>query len=242
MDSKIVEIIGKYMRNFHFNYDGGFTEDDVEDFIWYIDRDSVPSFHYEAGASKLVLIPDEYDFVIKIPFTGAYAEVGEYYDDEQGEWVTSEDGGCYEDFYGSSDDSGCNYCAAECEIYEEAKDNGFEQLLLKIEKVGEFNGTPVYIQPKVKSFTYTGNTEKYSSNKSKEIVKEEKSKRKKDFGITICSFPTDWSASCLDILGSIDELNRFFEFLNEKSGDLHSNNIGYCNGKPCIIDYAGFWD
>lgn len=242
MDSKIVEIIEKYMRNFHFNYDGGFTEDDVEDFIWYIDRNSVPSFHYETGASKLVIIPDETDFVIKIPFTGAYAEAGEYYDDEEGEWIKSEDDRQYEDFYGASDDSGCNYCAAECEIYNEAKKKGFEQLLLKIEKVGEYNGMSVYIQPKAKSFAYTGNTEKYSSNKSKEIVREERNRVGNTYGISIHSFPTNWAASCLDILGSLDELNRFFIFLNENSGDLHSNNIGYYNGKPCIIDYAGFWD
>lgn len=242
MDSEIVEIVKKYMKNFCFNWDNGFTEDDVEDFIWNIDRKNVPSFNYETGASKLVIIPDETNFVIKIPFTGAYAEAGEYYDDEEGEWVTSENDKHYEDFYCASDDSGCDYCAAECNIYNEAKKNGFEQLLLKIEKVGEYNGTPVYIQPKAKSYVYTGNTEKYSSNKSKEIVKEERNKVKNGYGISIHSFPTNWAASCLDILGSLDELNRFFKFLNENSGDLHNNNIGYYNDKPCIIDYAGFWD
>ena len=238
MDSRINGIVKEYLKYFKLNNDYAFTEEDVDDFI-YAMNGKVPSFFYEIGASKFVILPEGEDFVIKIPFTGAY-DVDMDYDEEDSESNRY----FYEPFYGASDDTGADYCAAECYIYEEAKDEGFEQLFLKIKKVAECDGVGVYIQPKAQSFSRTSNHGKYASNKSKEAVKKAIENKPFDYdpGFTINSFPVDWTASCLDVLGSLDELNRFFKFLTDNSGDLHDSNIGYCNGKPCIIDYAGFDD
>lgn len=241
MDSRINEIVKVYIENFHLNDDEGFTDQDVDNFLWTING-KVPSFDYETGASKFVIIPEGEDFVIKIPFTGCYEDCKCSYDEEKQEWLPPEYE--YMSFYGASDETGADYCAAECNIYEEAEEEGFEQLFLKIEKVTECDGIGIYIQPKAQSFSRTYNHGWYASNKSKEAVRKAIENKPFDYepGFTINSFPVDWTASCLDVLGSLDELNRFFQFLTDNSGDLHENNIGYYNGKPCIIDYGNFDD
>ena len=70
--------ITRYVESFHLNYWEGFTESDVDDFVSSIDTKRVPEFDYDAGATKLVIMPENRDYVIKIPFSGLYNEWGDY--------------------------------------------------------------------------------------------------------------------------------------------------------------------
>ena len=54
----------------------------------------------------------------------------------------------------------------------------------------------------------------------------------------------DWLAAVVDILDEDQALADFLQFLDENDidNDLHSGNIGYKNGFPVLMDYAGFYD
>ena len=54
-------------------FDGILTENDFEDKVLSNLPDDL-KYHYEYGATKLVIILSDCDFVIKIPFSGSYYE------------------------------------------------------------------------------------------------------------------------------------------------------------------------
>ena len=212
------EIVQKIMEN--FTYWDSFTEADVDDFFYSIKN--TPFSYFNTGASKLVLFPFEADYVIKIPFTGSY-------DLE------------YEDFYGAEEPDGWNYCRVEQQIYEAAKEHHFEELFLPLERIDEIEDYPVYIQPIAVPYTEEKDSGKYCSKESYDKIKIERGKNQEIGRYNVYCFPIDWIASVMDFFeGSIERLNEFFKFLDTWCSDLHHANIGYCKGKPCLIDYGGF--
>ena len=58
------------------------------------------------------------------------------------------------------------------------------------------------------------------------------------------NLPDDWIAAVTETLKDIKLVKEFIDMLQEYdiTQDLHSGNIGYYNGKPVILDYAGFYD
>ena len=100
-----------YVENYNF---GEFFTESEEDFlISCIKCDEAHDFDWEDGASKLVIIPEHDDFVIKIPFNGSY------------DWVDRE----YTDF-------SQNYCETEIDLYEKiiAENPIFAQFFLPLMK------------------------------------------------------------------------------------------------------------
>lgn len=218
--------IFEYVKNFEFNEYNGFTEQDVDNFVSGIDIHRVPEFDYESGATKLVIIPENRDYVIKIPFTGIL------------DWGDEGDRTEYIPFYGAEDDGwGDDYCRAEEMFYEMAEKAGYEEFFMPIYCEGTMRGHSIYTQEKVDIFVShcsIAEQEKYSSKESKQKVKD------KNYPL-----PKLWLASCLTAFGEDEEkLNNFLDFL-EKTGmnnDLHSGNLGFFKGRPIIIDYGGFHD
>lgn len=217
-----VKDIRPFIELLDLNEDGYFTDNDAEDYVYSLDRNKVPDFDYEYGATKLVIIPKNKDYVIKIPFNGGYS-CGEY---------TS--------FNGANDEAwGDNYCEAEVEIYQLAKEAGFEKMFLPLTYVLT-SCVDIYIQPKCECYIKNDvKQDSYSSKESKERILEDKKQGKRYlFG----EFSDSWTASCLDVLGSIEELKRFEKFLEDNGifYDLHSGNIGYYEGHAVILDYGGY--
>lgn len=215
-----VEEVYQYVKNFSL-VRGRFTEFEVEDFIERIDESKVPSFDYDSGITRCVIIPNERDYVIKIPFNGQME-----YDFEQDDFY-------FKDFYSGGGINNDDYCALEEALYEDLKETKFRSFFLPIDKVLEINDYPIYVQPKAVCFAHSS-VRPYSSN-SYEVASE-----------TPCSYiPTPWLANCLeDLNGEEDELREFVNFLHKKGLDidLHQGNIGYRNNRTVIIDYAGFYD
>ena len=214
-----IKDIEKYFNHIDWNYNiDMFSEDDADEFVYNMEKEIAKTCDYAFGASKLVIVPYDLDYVIKIPFNCVY-DLGEVYPFTSVPFHLE------------------NYCQAEEEIYELAKEEELEKIFLPIEYVGEIKTFPVYIQQKASDFM----EQDYSSAKSREIILKE---RNANQYFIPSSLPFYWVASCLDQLGSIEKLRRFFYFLENENviHDLHPGNIGYCNQCPVIIDYGGYFE
>ena len=222
-----IEDIKNFVRTFELDSEGFFTENEVYPFINSIDRSIVPNFCWETGATKLVIIPIDTDYVIKIPFN---ANVD------------------YFEFTGTlySKDNKDNYCEEEIEIYNLAKTHHYQDFFLPIEHVysTELDNYPIYIQEKAISFIDTNEADRensYDMIKQIEIKNIRSAPRFNQEAGLIYSLPVDWLASCLTILNDINKLINFLMFLIDYDiTDLHRMNIGYIDNMPIIIDYGGF--
>ena len=215
--------ITRYVEEFGVNSYDGFTEQDVDYFISSIDTKRVPEFDYETGATKLVIVPEDREYVIKIPFSGYYDEFGDYIP-----------------FNGAEDDGyGDDYCGAEQIYYSEACRAGYAQFFMKTICVANRYGYPIYIQEKVKEFckySCMGFQRKYTSDESLKTVVSNHLEIK-------TQLPKMWLASCLTIFeGDEQKLMDFIKFLDDTGikTDLHQGNLGYFKGGPVIIDYGGY--
>lgn len=201
-----------------------FTEEDVDTFVTAIElQTKALDFDFETGATKCVIIPNESNYVIKIPFDG---QMG---------W--NEDG--EEEFclYNNAGSGGWNYIDLEIEYYDETIwGSGFEDFFL-VPKLVNTNITnwPVYVQERAESYLEVEKS--YCSHDSIETVQ---TKSKMNLRTNL---PTDWLATCLENLdGDIEKLDEFITFLGDFFTDLHNGNIGYLNGHAVIFDYAGYYD
>lgn len=213
MDYNINDIM-PFVKNYNFNE--YFTQHEEDFFISAIDYTECDNFDWEDGASKLVIIPENYNYVIKIPFNGCYCGL-EYCDFSQ------------------------NYCETEIELYETiiSENPIFSQFFLPLTRVEEFFDYDIYIQLKCQVYNNLSNIEKYSFY-SKESMKKAKSNEE----LFCPRLPIDWVAAVIEVLKDVNLVEEFFNVLNKYdiTLDLHKGNIGYYNNKPIILDYAGFYD
>ncbi len=211
-----------FLNEITLNKDSVFSSDDADDFLNEFGN-TLPFFYdYAYGETRLVIIPKDKKYVIKIPFNYTY----DGYKFENRLSIT-----------GMTD----NYCEVEEELYKIAEQHHYEFMFMPLYQVS-FSPYPVYIQEKaeiladLKEFEDFKNT--YASKKSLEEIK---SLPKKNIFI-LSNLDRTWRASCLDTLGSFEEYQKFYVFLQDTgiSSDLHEFNIGYFHGKPVIIDYASY--
>lgn len=208
-------------------FDGVLTENDFEDKVLSNLPDDL-KYHYEYGATKLVIILPDCNFVIKIPFSGSYQEF--YQDDTDG----------YEEEYvefENADFETCewDYCKTEVNRYNLAKNIGIEKYFAKTECIGMINNYPIYIQQKAEIFAEVKDLNSYSEEKKS-------STREKCDKEDLWCFNECWLSDLLDYCG--DKVFSFFmSFIKDNDfDDLHSSNIGYINGVPVLVDYSGFND
>lgn len=219
----IKEIIN-FVKPFRLTKDGYFTENEVENFIYSIDSNTVPDFTWDTGATKLVIVPFDRDYVIKIPFNADYE---------------------YTRFEGMKYASN-NYCEVETVIYNFAKELNYQDLFLPVECVYHTieDKYPIYIQEKVDHFYInTGENDKKKSYNSKALKEVDKEFGEDYFNPFFGKLPFDWLAGCLLILNyDFKKLRNFLYFLEKYDiTDLHELNFGYTvNNTPVIIDYGGY--
>ena len=202
-----------------------FTSNDVDDLIYEIEQ-VFPKFDFtfETGATKCVIIPAKYDYVIKIPFDGEYKD--RYIKNDDGEEEEEEE---FIMFTGGGQE-GWDYCDQECVYYEDIiKGSGYEKFFLS-NKVLSFDW-PIYTQSKAEIYV---DAHRDTSKKSKELVKE---MRKSIW----THLPNPWLELCLENFNyDVDKLKNFICFLDDNFSDLHKSNIGYLDNQAVIIDYAGY--
>lgn len=106
------------------------------------------------GATKVVLIPDGKNYVIKIPFYGEYDD-----DDNMVPFMGATSSALEE-----SEPN--NYCNFEADIYSEAVTWGIEDFFVPTAYVCEIYGVPIYVQTRITNTKHTTtkeNTFKYAS-------------------------------------------------------------------------------
>ena len=209
-----------YVKNFNFDRDYFSTME--EDLLISSVDENAPEFDWEDGASKLVIIPNDKNYVIKIPFNAGCSPNEDMNDME------------YYDF-------SQNYCETEVDLYNKIMDENplFAQFFLPLTRVEEFKEYSVYVQPKCSTYLKSKDDEIKSSYSAESLNK-----------VTFAnldyksSIPEDWVAGVLEILKDINLVQEFFDFLYKYDimFDLHRGNIGYCNNRPIILDYAGFYE
>ncbi len=166
--------------------------------------------HYTYGASRWCITCNDWDFVLKFP-----------------RYV-----------YTSLD-----YCALEADNYLKAKSYGIADILLPIEHIYTTQaGLPIYKQPKITTAMCD-----LSEERSKALAK------KVETVIHSVTFqkcvqgchdgwriPRVWFGRVIQLYGK--RFVRAFEAWTAecKVNDLHNSNVGFKNGKPIILDYAGF--
>lgn len=201
------------------DFDGELTEDDFYEKV--IDR--LPknvSFEYHSGATKVVILFPGAEYVIKIPFNGAW-EFNEYGDEE-----------LFCEFENGSELTSWDYCQGEVEEYSRAESYEIESFFAKIEYIGDVNGHPIYIQERAEILDQMYKC--YSKEKQTPAHTKCNNKSFKWFNST-------WIVDLFDYCDD-SMFDAVMSFATEYLCDLHSGNVGYINGKPVLVDYAGFND
>ena len=208
-------------------YTSFFTKDNGKETKW--------TMHY--GATKMVFVPNRYNFVIKIPLNCG----GEFLYD--GDNIA----GCYVDRilypYERADSEGnWDYCKVEEKLYRKAKENKVEKFFagtyfFKNIKVNE-EIYPIYISEKVEQNngilydTYHSNEEECNK-----MYRHYKANTKYE-----CWGVSDEALLLLSKKHRESEIWRLLEFVrNFGITDLTNRNCGFTSdGRLVILDYSGY--
>lgn len=197
---------------------------------------------YDSGVSKGVLVFDELDYVIKIPFYCEYLEGDGYYDEDDN-WVQEiEDGPSGYPFNGVevegfSAENDWDYCETESYRYLVAKRNGVEEFFAETWMIGKIRQWPVYAQVKACMFRSEASYSERSRKNYSDAERETAKTIKQETGFYVES---EWLMDFLSYWGK-ERLMTFIEFCNQwLIDDLHGGNLGYVCGVPCLIDYSSF--
>lgn len=181
---------------------------------------------HDIGATKLVLMPREFEFVVKIPF------FGEDWDETNEEYIQ---------FSGADEPEGWNYCEVESILYSKAEAEEVDKYFLETRCIGFVKGYPIYAQ-ELASTLYEIKEDSSFNNSEKTEIKKGKAKvrsfcRRRN---THC-FNVTWVKDFIDFYGE-EAWCKLDQFIyNYKVCDLHTSNIGYNTmGAPVIMDYAGY--
>ena len=189
-----------------------------DDVVYPFNEKYKKPFKTASGASKGVLIFPDFGFVIKIPFIFCDGD----------EMCGAQDGV-----------NAWDYCSQEACRYEMAEEEGFGDIFLETDLLGEVNNHPIYIQPYAEVLSKIDGSEYDSKHRSgtdmdRTFVKEIDDAENYD---TLSSM---WEADLLVRYG-IEKFKSFKKYIKDNwINDLRDENIGYIGKNPVLIDYAGF--
>lgn len=177
------------------------------------------------GVSKVVIIPHDSSYVLKIPYRGA------------------RDGEDYYDFhYAGNKIRDWDYCETEAEIYDAFKAEGLECFLAKTVRYGEdATGYPLYIQEKcITSYDYEDPDSNYTYDDT------ERKAFRSMFACGIAVANNTWNMKAIMYYG-VEKYIRFMQLCLDRFpdvlDDLHSENYGYrTDGSPVLIDFSSWND
>lgn len=199
------------------DFSGKLTDDNFEDRILAHLPESF-SYKYFFGASKVCIIPEGADYVIKIPFNSSWCDSEEEYYDFNS--ATSDDKRYWD------------YCFAEVLFYNGAKREKVQKVFCKARLLGCVDDYPIYVQERAVTYyelkgenredARTPNTRQYCHEKG------------------FSCFNAIWCADALEYYGQ-RTFNKMMSFIKSNHiGDLHDDNIGYIGRRPVLIDYSDF--
>ncbi len=242
MDKKLAESILSIFKDCIF--DGELTEYSFEEKILkHLPEDFDYDYYY--GATKIVFILPDKNFVIKIPFSGCYVDKEIETKAEKGakyKWISS-----YSKFTGAqspmmTEGDEWDYCQVECDIYALAEEEAVEDFFAKTECIGFIHNYPIYVQEIAKiykdiyPFRETEETEYRKKYTEEDYEKIDSLCYNHNYDY----FNKYWLCDAFKYYGEIRG-EEFLQFIkNVRVEDLHKANIGYIGDRPVIIDYSGF--
>ena len=203
---------------------------DPDDLVDQVSALNVGEFRVDNGVSKAVIIFDNFNFVIKIPFNGGWYET---YNEETDEYENS----YFETFECADAPDNSDYCWDECIKVDRAYEAGFEKLFPQTSLLCIVGDQRFYIQEKV-----TPSNEMFGrihpSEDSRNIAKS------MDTKYWFCG--ETWRAQVIEMYGE-DYFRSFVDWCDDSNNgiltDMHGGNYGYTiDGAPIILDCAGFRD
>lgn len=232
----ISEIMGDDAEGLYVNSDVVFSSscgDYVEDYdiITNINNNTIINIkaneadnepiHLNFGMTKLVINLHNFNFVIKVPYSGTY-----YYDVE-------------EDKNKLCSLMKVNVCDMENELYEKFSDSEVGNILLPSEYVGTYNNIPIYAQKKI---DITGE----EAENLEAINPKRKTNNSKIKIVRKIRYNTN-SRLCFSFINNlineygISKTENILSIISNSFSDLHSGNYGVTkNNKSYIFDYAGY--
>jgi len=204
--------------------DSSFTVDEFKE--QFEERKDITIYN---GVTKCVLVFDNDNKVIKIPFGGFFAAAENVDDENEFIWFTEADdinGGSY-----------WNYCENELMKYENAVDAGFGEFFAETEYCTMIDGTPIYKQEKCVAISCGGTPKNELSDNSKTVYKSNE-----DYQNSYIN--SDWVRAAIDWYGASRVLDFIHYIEDNNIYDLHNGNIGFStwDGRPVLIDWAGYRD
>lgn len=190
----------------------------------------------QTGATKMALFFPDTDFVVKIPFNGATKNHHEWNDETQ-QYEKIETFTPFEYAETKDEADSWNYCQVELELYEEAVHDNVSQFFLETELLIVINDTPIYIQQKAEILADCKDTYCYEDSYDEDTLSET---RKKCDDKDLRCFNACWLSDAFNYYKNDDKVFDLLVFAENYLDDLHSHNLGYVNGRPVIIDYAGY--
>ena len=250
----------KLFDEIDYYFGANFTIDDVSILNGLI-NDVYPEYEVSTGASKCVIIPNDKNYIIKIPFTGEgsdeiYENDSEYYDYCQEYGIDYSE--CPYDRWvfenASNSQNGWDYCLKEAEVYKAAEDAGLEKYFAKTVYIGDYCNHPLYIQEKCcsiyESDTCETKIKKYNEKYKlhiREYIIDKFYEEALDWHTTrdwfLCLF--NYLKEKKGLTKTYKELEKLADFLDEEYvRDLHSGNTGLIakNSMPVMMDYSSFED
>ena len=175
-------------------------------------EDFFPNLHFSSGATRFVIWDNSWKSVLKMNLSAEYDEV--------------------------------DYCQLEVSNYEEACKMGIEKILLKTRKLAEIgNGDCIYIQARYDSdYSRLTSAQKQRLEKlTRKIVRCVIFERSKNLCYEGYRISDIWYARAYQMYGK-KFMKRFEEWTAKlRIGDLHRHNVGFLNGQPILLDYAGYF-
>ena len=237
---KLMNILNKHIRSKAelgtYDCDDVCPEaEDMRDYVhWHGKKLNLGDIKVANGVSKIALVSDTLDYVLKVPMLGRFYE---RYDDN-----TQDDEDKYysefEEFQYGSGAFHNDYCQKEVDIYWCAVEHGVDMLFAKTEFFDVLNcGLTVYKQPRV--VPYNDSETKTASPAALATVKSND-----NYKYAPCC--EEWKALVIDFYGQ-EILDKFLDFIDnicpEVREDLHRGNYGYTlDGRPILLDYSGWGD
>lgn len=180
------------------------------------------------GISKAVIVFEDCQEVLKIPFSG-YEEEEEDVSGEVLFHFYEFDGAGYADNLEAWD-----YCRKESYLSRESAAYGVEDCFAQERKVGEICGYPIYAQEKAISLGRHGSRRYYSAE-------QVTSTRRLCDDHSYWCFNAQWLTAFIEYHGK-EKLEAFYAFLSDYDiEDLHDDNLGYIGDRPVIIDYSNYY-
>jgi hypothetical protein len=175
-------------------------------------NDHFPELHYSFGATRFVIWDDSWRSVLKMNLSAEYDEV--------------------------------DYCQLEVSNYQEACEMGIEKILLETRKLADIgNGDGIYIQTRYDSdYSRLSASQKQKLERmTRKIVQCVIFERSKNLCYDNHRISDLWYARAYQMYGK-QFMKRFEEWtVRFKIGDLHRHNVGFLNGQPILLDYAGYF-